>query len=68
MFGINPGYSRKNNPVEDMEARKSWDDYQNQTLVSITYRHSTKTPAGDVPLSSLASKAFLTKSIGLSAP
>ena len=32
MFGINPGYSRKNNPVEDMEARKSWDDYQNLNL------------------------------------
>jgi hypothetical protein len=32
MFGINPGYSRKNNPVEDMEARKSWDDYRNLNL------------------------------------
>lgn len=28
MFGINPGYSQKNNPVEDMEARKSWEAYQ----------------------------------------
>ena len=32
MFGINPGYSHKNNPVEDMEARKSWQDYQNLYL------------------------------------
>jgi hypothetical protein len=32
MFGINPGYSHKNNPEEDMEARKSWDDYQNLYL------------------------------------
>ncbi|MGI0033252.1 MAG: hypothetical protein ACRD97_08285 [Nitrososphaeraceae archaeon] len=29
MFGVNPGYSRKNNPVEEMEARKSWQHYQN---------------------------------------
>jgi hypothetical protein len=32
MFGINPGYSSKNNPVEEMEARKSWQDYQNLYL------------------------------------
>jgi hypothetical protein len=32
MFGINPGYSHKINPVEDLEARKSWDDYQNLLL------------------------------------
>jgi hypothetical protein len=37
MFGINPGYSQKNNPVEDMEARKSWEDYQNLYLNFFRY-------------------------------
>jgi hypothetical protein len=32
MFGINPGYSPKNNPTEDMDARKSWESYQNLYL------------------------------------
>lgn len=27
MFGINPGYSKKNNPKEDSEARISWQNY-----------------------------------------
>ena len=27
MFGINPGYSSKNNPTEDKEARISWERY-----------------------------------------
>ena len=27
MFGINPGYSSKNNPTEDREARISWEHY-----------------------------------------
>ena len=27
MFGINPGYSSKNNPSEDREARISWEHY-----------------------------------------
>ena len=27
MFGINPGYSSKNNPAEDREARISWEHY-----------------------------------------
>jgi hypothetical protein len=29
MFGINPGYSSINNPIEEKEARKSWEHYQN---------------------------------------
>jgi hypothetical protein len=37
MFGINPGYSHKNNPVEDKEARKSWQDYQNLYLNFFRY-------------------------------
>ena len=37
MFGINPGYSPKNNPTEDMEARKSWQDYQNLYLNFFCY-------------------------------
>jgi hypothetical protein len=28
MFGINPGYSSINNPIEEYEARKSWCNYQ----------------------------------------
>jgi hypothetical protein len=32
MFGINPDYSPKNNPIEDTEARKSWEDYLNLYL------------------------------------
>jgi hypothetical protein len=27
MFGINPGYSSKNNPAEEREARKLWNHY-----------------------------------------
>jgi hypothetical protein len=27
MFGINPGYSKINNPKEDSEARISWQNY-----------------------------------------
>ena len=27
MFGLNPGYNPKNNPKEDIEARKSWSNY-----------------------------------------
>ena len=37
MFGINPGYSQKNNPVEDMEARKSWEGYQSLYLNFFRY-------------------------------
>ena len=29
MFGVNPGYSSVNNPIEEEEARKSWEHYQN---------------------------------------
>jgi hypothetical protein len=29
LFGINPGYSSKNNPTEDREARISWENYLN---------------------------------------
>ena len=29
MFGVNPGYSSVNKPIEEIEARKSWDHYQN---------------------------------------
>jgi hypothetical protein len=32
MFGVNPGYSHKNNPTENAEARKSWRNYQNLYL------------------------------------
>ena len=32
MFGINPGYSYMNSPIEENEARKSWDRYQNLYL------------------------------------
>jgi hypothetical protein len=32
MFGLNPGYSPKNNPIEDAEARKSWNHYLNLYL------------------------------------
>jgi hypothetical protein len=28
MFGINPGYSQTNSPIEDQEARRSWKHYQ----------------------------------------
>jgi hypothetical protein len=37
MLGINPGISLKNSPVEDMEARKSWDVYQNLYLNFFQY-------------------------------
>jgi hypothetical protein len=32
IFGINPGYSSKNNPTVEAEARKSWWHYQNYCL------------------------------------
>jgi hypothetical protein len=37
MFGLNPGYSLKNNPVEDQEARRSWEHYQNLYLNFFRY-------------------------------
>jgi hypothetical protein len=37
MFGLNPGYSPKNNPIEDNEARKSWKHYQNLYLNFFRY-------------------------------
>jgi hypothetical protein len=37
MFGLNPGYSLKNNPIEDQEARKSWEHYQNLYLNFFRY-------------------------------
>jgi hypothetical protein len=42
MFGVNPGYSHKNNPVEDKEARKSWQDYQNLYLNFFRYFSDNK--------------------------
>ena len=37
MFGINPGYSPINNPIEDAEARKSWKHYQDLYLTSFSF-------------------------------
>jgi hypothetical protein len=37
MLGINPGFSSRNSPVEDKEARKSWEDYQNLYLNFFRY-------------------------------
>lgn len=31
-FGVNPGYSSKNSPIEENEASKSWEHYQNLYL------------------------------------
>jgi hypothetical protein len=42
MFGVNPGYLHKNNPVEDKEARKSWQDYQNLYLNFFRYFSDNK--------------------------
>ena len=37
MLGINPGFSSKNSPVEDKEARKSWEGYQSLYLNFFRY-------------------------------
>ena len=37
MFGLNPGYSSRNSPIEENEARKSWEDYQNLYLNFFKY-------------------------------
>jgi hypothetical protein len=42
MLGINPGFSSKNSPVEDKEARKSWEDYQNLYLNFFRYFYDQK--------------------------
>jgi hypothetical protein len=46
MLGINPGFSSKNSPIEDMEARKSWQDYQNLYLDFFRYfsNHKFESP------------------------
>jgi hypothetical protein len=40
MFGINPGYSYLNSPIEDNEARKFWEDYQNLHVNFFTFFHN----------------------------
>jgi|SRR5215211_511862 len=42
MLGINPGFSSKNSPVEDKEARKSWQNYQNLYLNFFRYFSDNK--------------------------
>jgi hypothetical protein len=37
LFGLNPGFSSKNSPIEDQEARKSWEDYQDLYLNFFRY-------------------------------
>jgi hypothetical protein len=36
-FGVNPGYSSKNSPIEENEASKSWEHYQNLYLSFFQY-------------------------------
>ena len=36
-FGVNPGYSKKNSPIEENEASKSWQHYQNLYLNFFQY-------------------------------
>lgn len=36
-FGVNPGYSSKNSPIEENEASKSWQHYQNLYLNFFQY-------------------------------
>jgi hypothetical protein len=36
-FGVNPGYSSKNSPIEENEASKSWEHYQNLYLNFFQY-------------------------------
>jgi hypothetical protein len=45
-FGINPGYSPKNSPVEENEASKSWEHYQNLYLNFFQYfsNHKFESP------------------------
>jgi hypothetical protein len=37
MFGVNPGYSLRNSPIEENEAKKSWQHYQNLYLNFFRY-------------------------------
>jgi hypothetical protein len=37
MFGLNPGYSVRNSPIEENEANKSWQNYQNFYLNFFRY-------------------------------
>ena len=45
-FGINPGYSPKNSPVEENEASKSWEHYQSLYLNFFQYfsNHKFESP------------------------
>jgi hypothetical protein len=46
MFGLNPGYSSKNNPREELEARQSWHHYHNLYLNFFQFfaRHEFQSP------------------------
>lgn len=45
-FGVNPGYSSKNSPIEENEASKSWEHYQSLYLNFFQYfsRHKFESP------------------------
>ena len=42
MFWLNPGYSSKNSPIEENEARKSWEHYQSLYLNFFKYFSNNK--------------------------
>lgn len=42
MFDINPGHSAKNSPIEEQEARKSWEHYQDLYLNFFQYFANNK--------------------------